>query len=133
MATDIVLASELSDQFDVGVLEANKIRLKFDAITTALTPKTWAGATINDAVASAEATTCNAMELSDGTYMATGRVSWAAHGLTVGSYGLHLGSDLSLKRRLPRCAGERALNAIKSAIHTAHKAVRLAKAGVRSG
>ena len=86
MATDIVLASELSDQFDVGVLEANKIRLKFDAITTALTPKTWAGATINDAVASAEATTCNAMELSDGTYMATGRVSWAAHGLTVGSY-----------------------------------------------
>lgn len=103
MATDIVLASELGAEFDLGVIQAGKIRLKLgtglaiqpdgtivssiqDISTTSIVPRTWAGTSVSGAVASAEATTANALELSDGSFVATGRLNWNAHGLTIGAY-----------------------------------------------
>ena len=95
-----VFTQNLSAQFDLGNIEPNKVRVKIGGslstladgtisnipVTTSITPKSWAGATINDAIADVDANVANALELSDGSYITSGRVDWAAHGLVVGSY-----------------------------------------------
>lgn len=95
-----VFIQNLSAQFDLGTIEPNKIRMKIGGslstlpdgtisnipVTTSITPKSWNGATVNDAIADLDANVANALELSNGAYVTSGRIDWSGHGLTVGSY-----------------------------------------------
>lgn len=102
MSGDIVTGGDLGPEFDLGNIQTDKVRLKLGAglaiqpdgtivatsafATTAVTAKSWNGATISDAQADLEATLCDALELSTGAILNTGAVTWTGHGLTVGAW-----------------------------------------------